>query len=136
MKKIILLATVLMLTACGEQSENLGAAIDASREGVALIKESKSEPGEGEELSDEKREELLAEGRGELTKAKKLYQQLLDDEPNNGLYHNNYGWVLMNLGEYEGAKKHFMLASQNEATLPQKSAPIENLKLLEGLQSD
>ena len=60
---------------------------------------------------------------------------LTASDPKNGLYNNNYGWVLMKLGEYDEAAKYLAIASQNKSSVSPETAPVENLKELAALQA-
>lgn len=102
-----------MIAACGENNQTLSKAISASSNGVALIADSK-----------------IDEGREQLLDFKGLYLRMIDNNPNNGLYHNNLGWVLIHLGEYDEAEKHLIIALKNKDSVNPKSAPEKNLDLL------
>lgn len=116
MKKTILAAIILALIGGSENAQKLDTAINASRDGLALIKDSK-----------------VDEGRKKLLEAKNHYAELVASAPQNGLYNNNYGWMLMKLGEYEEAEKYLTIANQNKSSVSPISAPSENLKELETL---
>lgn len=118
MNKIIAITLFFILTGCSEQDATLNQAIAASREGLALIADSKFD-----------------EGRELLTKAKSHYASLIADAPQNGLYNNNYGWVLMKLGEYEEAEKYLRIALKNQNSISPESAPEKNLEELLRLKS-
>ena len=118
MKKTILLVLLTFLFGCSENEKKLRSAIDASREGLALMKKGQ-----------------INEGREALEKAKTYYQQLVANEPENGLYNNNYGWVLMKLGEYKQAAIYLHIAHEHSASANPSSALHENLKELATLTS-
>jgi tetratricopeptide (TPR) repeat protein len=118
MRKTILLTIVLALMGCSETDQKLSLAIAASRDGLGLLSESKHE-----------------EGRMKLLEAKKLYAELVHVDPQNSLYNNNYGWVLMKLGDYEEAEKYLTIADQNEKSIFPRSAPNDNLKELQAMLS-
>ncbi|WNO11244.1 tetratricopeptide repeat protein [Teredinibacter sp. KSP-S5-2] len=113
MKKYIIILILFLIAACGENNQTLSKAISASSNGVALIADSK-----------------IDEGREQLLDFKGLYLRMIDNNPNNGLYHNNLGWVLIHLGEYDEAEKHLIIALKNKDSVNPKSAPEKNLDLL------
>lgn len=128
MKKIIIVLMVFTLFGCSENQNRLNEAISASKEGLTLIKKSK----DAEEL---KKDSIHKEGIAALQKAKALYEALLKSEPNNGMYNNNYGWVLMQLKEYDEAEKYLKIALKFKESVTPSNAPEANLADLEELRN-
>ncbi|GAB1266709.1 hypothetical protein NBRC116493_02960 [Aurantivibrio infirmus] len=114
-KKIFILSVLLLAMGCEEKLEY---AIEASRTGVALIAS-----------------EDVAAGIESLTKAKEAYEEMLTVEPGNALYQNNYGWVLMQLGEYDAAEVQFKKAAEQSDSINHSSAPRKNLTELAKLKT-
>ena len=131
-KKVILLFIVTFLIGCGEAENKLNDAISLSRDGLALIKQSKDD-----KLEETEREKLIIDGNEKLSQSKETYKALISDHPENGLYLNNYGWVQMRSGDLKGAKESFDLASKYKDSIhPQDSLDknIAELNILIGKQ--
>ena len=105
--KFLFFIFVLAIAGCDKK---LQSAIEASQKGVALIASSEVE-----------------EGRDSLFSAKSIYEELLVENPENALYQNNYGWVLMQLKEYDAAEIQFNKAAEKSESINPSSAPNENL---------
>ena len=116
-KKLILIFIVTTLISCGEAENKLNDAISLSRDGLALIEQSKDE-----KLEETAREKLIKDGNEKIIQSKETYKALISEHTENGLYLNNYGWVQMRSGDLKGAKESFDLASKYKDTIrPQDS---------------
>lgn len=125
MKKLSILVFVLFLFGCTNNENIYSDATNASRAGLALINEAK-DMDEGPQ-----REEKHKQGREKLKEAKSHYETLLKQAPDNGYYNNNYGWVLMQLGEYDKAKEYFEIAMKYEDDIISSNTPSKNLEELQ-----
>ena len=75
-KKVILLFIVTFLIGCGEAENKLNDAISLSRDGLALIKQSKDD-----KLEETEREKLIIDGNEKLSQSKETYN-LRGQSPN------------------------------------------------------
>lgn len=119
---LLLLVVFTSLSGCSESESTLDDAINLSRDGLSLIKQSQDE-----QLSEEQQAKLLNDGNEKLTQSKAVYQALILDSPNNGMYHNNHGWLQMKTGDLEGAKSSFEQASQYKDTVKPQGALEKNM---------
>lgn len=121
-KKVIWLFIITSLVGCGGTGGELDNAISLSRDGLSLIEQSKSEKLEATE-----RENILKNGNEKLNQSKEIYKTLISDEPENGVYLNNYGWVQMKSGDLAGAKKSFNQASKYKNSLNPEDSLDKNM---------
>ena len=70
--------------------------------------------------------------QSKFDEAKMAYEELLEMDSDNPLYRNNYGWVLLKLGEYTEAREHLEFAAKHEDKL--EGAPRKNLAELASLE--
>lgn len=130
MIKLVLLSMVMVLslTACTKPDSNLDAAIQLSRDGLSALSKANAP-----DVSAEKKVTLNNDAHSKIAQAKELYQTLIAQSPENGLYLNNYGWLQMRSGDLTGAQISFNKAiNYRDSIRPEGSLEI-NIKELQGL---
>ncbi len=126
--KIVSFAVLLLtlgLAACSAEDQSLEEAISESSKAVSAFEKSQNP-----ELTESERAELQAEFSAHSEAAILLYQQLIEQEPDNGLYHNNLGWLYLKLGKADEAKASLQLAQQFESSIFPEGALEKNLQEL------
>ena len=129
-KLVLAFCFLVGLLGCSKQADDVSEAISLSRDGVSLLSQSNEEG-----VEDSKKIELSALGLEKLKLSKTIYIDLLADDPENGMLHNNYGWVQLKIGELQGAKESFREAMKYKNDVHPLTSLENNIKELESLLS-
>ena len=128
--RLLLMAIIFFLTGCSNSNTDLNNAITLSRDGLSNIEKSKENG-----IPDEEKEKLEKEGRAQINQAFGIYQKLISDHPENGVYINNYGWLQMRTGDLSGADITFKKAEAYRESIKPKDSLDANIKELQNLIS-
>ena len=131
LKKYLVIAITFLLASCSQAERDLNEAIALSRDGLALLQQS-----ENPDLTEADRVKLAAEGLAKAEAAKESYQALIAADPQRGLYHNNYAWLQMKLGDLAGAEKSFEEAGKYRDSIQPDGVLETNLEALRQLRED
>jgi Tfp pilus assembly protein PilF len=125
-RQLVIVMLSIGMMACSRSDTTLHEAIMLSREGLSDVEKSKTQEG----LSVAEKQKLAHDGRGKVEKAKEIYRDLIEKEQTSGLYYNNYGWLQMKTGDFEGARKSFESANTYRASIEPNDALDNNIRML------
>lgn len=128
-RAILLLVIGMFLMGCSEIDGSFKEAVSSSRDGVAALMKS-----EKNDISSAEKEDLLGTGKKNLAHASELYQALIESDPENGVYYNNYGWVLMRSGDLSGARAAYEKATKYKDSISPQSSLDKNIAELSSLE--
>ena len=107
--------TYLLLANLYQSNERVGDA-------VALLEKSRDMFPERDDLQTQLLNAYIASGQ--MDRAKEVYAEAVEREPDNKLFHYNYGTLLLEAEDYDGAIKHFQAAVDLD---PEYSVAFYNL---------